>query len=131
MVDNLFIFIVFNAGLCFFFILLYCGELTQCVYCTLFFIFWSIEKVCGIYICFWPISFVRAVRLARFVSSGVSAYQTLKCSGTGLGSGGGKKETVTRSGLGLVGCPNFAHSFCQSSSHRFCSFSKLRNNCIV
>ena len=89
MVDNLFIFIVFNAGLCFFLILLYCGEHTQCVYCRLFFIFWSIEKVCG-----WPISFVRAVRLARFVSSGVSAYQTLKCSGTGLGSGGGKKDAV-------------------------------------
>ena len=48
--------------------------------------------------------------------------RTLKCSGTGLGSGG-KKEAVTRSGLGLVGCPN---SFCQSSSHCFCMFSKLR-----
>ena len=56
------------------------GELTQCVYCRMFFIFWSNEKVCGIHIhvCFWPISFVRAVRLARFVSSGVSAYQSLE-----------------------------------------------------
>ena len=39
--------------------------------------FWSDEKVCGIHICFWPISFVRAVRLACFVSSGGSAYQNL------------------------------------------------------
>ena len=37
MVDSLFMFIVCNAGLCFFFIFLYCGELTQCVYCGLFF----------------------------------------------------------------------------------------------
>ena len=74
MVDSLFMFIVFDAGLCFFFILLYCGELTQCVYCRLFFIIWSNEKVCGIHICFWPISVVCAVRLARFVSSGVFAY---------------------------------------------------------
>ena len=78
MVDSLFMFIVCNAGLCFFFIFLYCGELTQCVYGRVFFIFWSNEKVCGIHLCFWPISFVRAVHLARFVSSGVSANQNLE-----------------------------------------------------
>ena len=66
------------AGLCFFFIFLYCSELTQCVYCGLFCIFWSNEKVCGIHTCFRPISVVCAVHLARFVSSGVSAYQNLK-----------------------------------------------------
>ena len=47
--------------------------------------------------------------------------RTLKCSGTGLGSGG-KKEACTRSGLSLVGCPNFAHSFCQCSSIVFVVF---------
>ena len=46
----------------------------------MFFIFWSNEKVCGIHIhvCFWPISVACAVRVARFVSSGVSAYQSLE-----------------------------------------------------
>ena len=52
------------------------------------------------------------VRLALFLAVSL-LIRTLKCSGTGLGSGG-KKETVTRSGLGLAGCPNLAHSFCQS-----------------
>ena len=44
--------------------------------CFLF--FWSNEKVCGIHKCFWPISFVCAVRLACFVSSCISAYQNLE-----------------------------------------------------
>ena len=44
----------------------------------------------------------------------------------GCQDSGGKKEAVTRSGLGLIGYPNFEHSFCQSSSHCFCMFSKLR-----
>ena len=86
-----------DAGLCFFFIFLYCGELTQCVHCGLFFIFWNNEKVCGIHICFWPIGFVR---LARFVSSGVSAYQNLKVFRDRFGSWE-KKEAVTKSSLGV------------------------------
>ena len=45
--------------------------------------------------------------------------RTWKCSGTGLGSRG----KLLR---GLVGCPNLTHSFCQSSSHFICMFSKLR-----
>ena len=61
-----------------FFLFLYCGELTQCVYCKVFLIFWSKEEVCGIHICFWPISFAHAVRLTRFVSSGVSDSQNLE-----------------------------------------------------
>ena len=64
------------------------------------------------------------VWLALFLAVSL-LIRTWKCSGTGLGSGG-KKEAVTRSGLGLIGCPNFAHSFCQSSSHCFCMFSKSR-----
>ena len=83
----------------FFFIFLYCGELTQCVYCGLFFIFWSNEKVCGIHICFWPISFVRAVRLARFVSSGVSTYQNLEVFRDRFGKLGEERNSVLR---GLV-----------------------------
>ena len=83
-------------------------------------IIWSNEKVRGIHICFWPISVVCAVRLARLVFSGVFAYQNLEV----FRGSGGKKEAVMRSGLGLVRCPNFAHSFCQSSSHCFCLFSK-------
>ena len=63
MVDSLFMFIACDSGLCFFFIFLYCGELTQCVYCGLFIIIWSNEKVCGIHICFWLKSVVCAVRL--------------------------------------------------------------------
>ena len=98
-------FILCNAGLCYF---------TQCVYCKVFIIFWSNNKVCGIHICFWPISFVRAVHLARFVSSVTLLIRTLKCSGTSLESSG-KKETVTRSGPGLAGCPKFAHCFCNFS----------------
>ena len=90
--------------------------------CLLWIVFWSNEKVCGIHIYYWPIGFVHVIRLARCVSL---LIRTLKCSGTGLGSRG-RKETVTRSSLGLVGCPNFAHSCCQSSSHWFCSFSILR-----
>ena len=35
MVDNLLMFIVFNAGLCFLFIFRYCGELAQYVYLVL------------------------------------------------------------------------------------------------
>ena len=138
-------FILCNAGLCYF---------TQCVYCKVFIIFWSNNKVCGIHICFWlvsypdphrscgwitsplrhysrssdvihphlrcgsgyetsfwPISFVRAVRLARFVSSVTLLIRTLKCSGTSLESSG-KKETVTP---GLAVCPKFAHCFCNFS----------------
>ena len=109
--------IVCNAGLCFFLIFLYCGELTQC---GLFFIFWSNEEV-------WDPYMLLANKLRTVVHLFLAMsllIRTLKCSGTGLGSGG-RRETVMQSGLGLVGCPNFAHSFCQSSSHCFCSFSKL------
>ena len=86
MVDSLFMFIVCDAGLCFFFIFLYCGEFTQCVTADCFLFFWSNEKVCEIHICFWPISFVCAVRLFLPVSL---LTRTWKCSGTGLGSRGG------------------------------------------
>ena len=58
------------------------------------------------------------VWLALFLAVSL-LIRTWKCSGTGLGSGG-KIEAVTRSGLGLVGCPNFALSFCQSSTVFVC-----------
>ena len=42
--------------------------------CSLWIVFGVMKKSVG-FICFWPIGFVR---LARFVSSGVSAYQNLE-----------------------------------------------------
>ena len=92
MVDSLFKLIVCNDGLSFFFVFLYCGELT----CSEVFIgFCGKELVCGIYVRFWPISFqCMYVWLALFLAMSL-LIRTVRCSGTSLGSGA-KKEAVTR-----------------------------------
>ena len=93
------------------------------------FIIWSNEKVCGIYICFWPISVVCAVHLARFVSSGVFAYYNLEVFRDRFGKRGEERSCYAvwfRSGRMSKFCAFFLPVFLPLFLYVF----KITYNCI-